>query len=713
MVPSAMATGDELLRVLLVEDDEEDYLITRGMFAAQDRVRVRVEWCAEYDAALGLIREERHDVYLIDYRLGARTGLELVRDAFASRPRAPVLLLTGQSDYAIDLEASALGVTDFLVKHELNPLSLERSVRYAVSHQQALDDLTRSEERYALAVRAANDGLWDWDLSTDRIYLSPRWHAILGRPERSGVEDCAVWFDLVHGDDLDGLRAAIGAHLAGHTPHLQSEHRMRHADGSWRWTLNRGLAVRGADGTATRMAGSVSDVTDRRRAERQLQHDALHDVLTGLPNRALFMNRIEQVMQRATRDESVGCAVLFLDIDRFKLVNDSLSHAVGDHLLVALAARVSGVLRPGDTVARIGGDEFTILLDGVVLERDAVIAAERVQRALAEPFDVDGHRLFVTASIGVARMSPRMSAPELLRNADIAMYDAKRRGRGRCVVFDDGMRSRRVDRLARQNDLRQAVEQHLLEVHYQPIVDLATGRVAALEALARWPEDWPHVAPLDFIPIAEETGLIGALGQCVMRAALEALAGLRRARLISDDVWVSVNVSPRQLDDPALPGQVSAAIAAAGLPATALRLEITESTLMHEAARVQRTVSEVCATGVGLHLDDFGTGYSSLATLHQLPVDALKIDRSFVASITAGSDVIVRSTIALAHSLGLRVIAEGIEDPVQLRLLRTLGCEYGQGYLFSRPRNIAETRALIATWAGTQDAVLGGSATPA
>ena len=438
-----------------------------------------------------------------------------------------------------------------------------------------------------------------------------------------------------------------------------------------------------------------------RYANARLAHDALHDPLTGMANRVLFMDRLAQILRRATREPTAGCAVMFLDTDRFKQVNDSLSHTVGDQLLIALAGRLAEVVRPGDTVARLGGDEFTLLLDNIVSEGAATIIAERVRGVLSEPFKLGPHELVVTVSIGIALSSPQLTPAEVLRNADIAMYDAKRRSSGTYALFDQSMHARLVDRLGRENALRHAVERSLIAVHYQPIVDLTTGRISALEALARWHHGDQEVSPVEFIPIAEEAGLIGTLGLHVLRTALGTFAGWQRAGLISDDVRISVNISPRQLDDPTLPDQILAAIEAANLPPGAVCLEITERTLMQEPERMQRIGSELCAKGVGLHLDDYGTGYASLAALLKFPLDALKVDRSLVTSLIGHNDrndTIIRSTIGLAHGLGLQVVAEGIEHSTELHQLRALGCEYGQGYHFSRPLDADATRALLASW---------------
>src|ERR1044072_2311294 len=388
--------SDEL-RILLVEDDQDDYVITRDLLASQDRLRFVIDWCADYDDALEKIRAQRHDVYLIDYHLGAHTGLELVRNAFSSRPRAPVLILTGQGSHEIDPEGTRLGLTDFLDKGELPSQALERSIRYAVSHHRALNELSQSEERYALAVRAANDGLWDWDLTTDRIRLSPRWYAILGLGDQPGETTAAEWYAFVHPDDVAGLKAAIEGYLAGSTAQLQHEHRMRHADGSWRWTLSRGLAVRNVDGTPARMAGSLSDIDDRRATGQPL-----HDKLTGLPNRTLLVERMTRASQRMTRDPNVGWALLCLELDGLDAINAKVGRAAGDALLVALGVRVARGLRPGDPAARVRGRPLAVLLGGADALDDAATAAQRVRGCLEEPFEVGEHAVTVTASMGVA-----------------------------------------------------------------------------------------------------------------------------------------------------------------------------------------------------------------------------------------------------------------------------------------------------------------------
>jgi diguanylate cyclase (GGDEF)-like protein/PAS domain S-box-containing protein len=687
--------------VLLVEDDEDDYVVTRDLLQAQDRARFEIEWADGYSGARAILAQRSHDVYLIDYRLGAETGLDLVRDAFGGEQPAPVILLTGQNDYEVDLEATRLGVTDYLLKSQLDAATLERAIRYAIRHHRALAELRSSRERYALAVRGANDGIWDWDLVADRTYFSPRWKAMLGQTgDEIGDSAEHDWLARVHRDDIGRLRGAIDRHLAGRAPHFESEHRIRHATGGYRWVLSRGVAIRDRDGRATRMAGSMSDITDRKDAEQRLLHDALHDALTGLPNRALFMDRVALSLARTERHPGYRCAILFLDLDRFKLVNDSFSHAVGDQLLVALARRLTSSLRPGDTVARLGGDEFTILLDDVGSSREAAEVADRIQRALTEPFHIEGRDLFITGSIGISLSEPDIRASELLRNADIAMYDAKREGKARSAIFDVSMHSRVVGQLQLENELRSAIESQTLRVFYQPIVNLESGRLIGCEALARWPAGDSVVLPEDFIPVAEDTGLIGALGRYVLDDACARLTDWRRRAIVAADVPVSVNVSGRQLSERDLPGDVADALDRHGLPPAALRLEITESTILYDPERMQPALEELRRIGVQAQIDDFGTGYSSLTFLHHFPGDTLKIDRSFVASLNddEGSEEIVRAIVALAHNLGMHVIAEGIEDPSQAAKLRAIGCEYGQGYLFAAPIDAAGFEELIANW---------------
>jgi diguanylate cyclase (GGDEF)-like protein/PAS domain S-box-containing protein len=691
-----MNLRSESLRLLLVDDDEDDYVITRDMLAAQERLCFGLDWTQTYGAARAMIAEARHDLYLVDYRLGERTGLDLIRD-LDGRVSAPVILLTGQGDYQVDLEAAELGVTDYLVKGTLDPPNLERSIRYALRHHRAMGELRRSEERYALAVSAANDGIWDWDLVEGSVYFSSRWKALLGLGETFRADRPEAWFDLVHPDDVKRLTAEIDRHLAGLSPHFQNEHRMRHASGEWRWVLSRGAATRDAAGKPTRMAGSLSDVTARRDAEQELTHRALHDALTGLPNRALFMDRLGQRLARSRRDPDRPCAVLFIDVDRFKLVNDGLSHAVGDRLLEQLAKRLSAALRAGDTVARLGGDEFTVLLDQVESRADVLTTARRLQDDIAAGFSLAGHDLEITASIGIAHGSAEVTGAEVLRNADIAMYAAKQRGRGSVDVFDTSMRKRILNRVSLEAELRHAVQEERLRTFFQPIVDLETRAIIGFEALARWPADRAPVRPADFIPVAEETGLIHPLGLLVLRTACRSLAAWRERGLVAPDVTVSVNVSGRQLFDDGLIDHLHDVLADAKLPPANLVLELTESTLIDSPELMRARLQQILEVGAGIQLDDFGTGYSSLTLLHHFPGDTLKIDRSFVASIDERdeSKAIIESIASHAHHLGQRVIAEGIDDARQVQCLRGLGCEFGQGFYFARPLPQTDVEALL------------------
>ena len=390
----------------------------------------------------------RHGLCLLDYNLGARTGLDLLREVLARGCRTPIIMLTGNDDREVDVKAMEAGAADYLVKGQFGGPHLERSIRYAigfaVERHQTLEALRRSEERYALAVRGANDGLWDWDLTTNRIYYAPRWKSMLGYEDGQIGDSILEWFNRVNPLDVERVKAEVSEHLAGKTSHLETEHRMLHDDGTYRWVLTRGLAVRDDQGKVVRMAGSQSDITQRKAAEYRLQHDAFHDSLTGLPNRALLLDRLGQAVARTKRRPDSRFGVLFLDIDGFKHVNDSLGHQMGDQLLIAISRRLECCMREADTVARVGGDEFISLIDDVESAEVILSVPDRILESLRTPFSLDGHEVVVSASIGVALSGDSdLSAEEFVRNADIAMYRAKSLGKAGFVVFDDAMHAER------------------------------------------------------------------------------------------------------------------------------------------------------------------------------------------------------------------------------------------------------------------------------
>ena len=459
------------------------------------------------------------------------------------------------------------------------------------------------------------------------------------------------------------------------------------------------------DGVPVGRVWSFRDITARKKAEEQLLHDAIHDGLTALPNRTLFLDRLEHAIRRSQRALKHVFALLFVDLDRFKVVNDSLGHLAGDELLVSLADRLRACVRPADTVARLGGDEFTILLDVIAHPEEAIIAAERIQRAVAAPFNIRGTEIFTTASIGIAVSAPHYVQPEeMLRDADIAMYRAKAKGRAGYEVFQPGMHTSAVALLHLENDLRRAVKRGELVLHYQPVVSLSEARILGFEALLRW--NHPSrglLQPADFVPIAEETGLIVAIGRWALR---EACGRMREWQQYfgRSDLSISVNLSGRQLVDPALILEVEHALLESELPPGSLCLELTETVLMENSQAAMRTLAQLRGLGVSVHIDDFGTGYSSLGYLHRFPVDAIKIDRSFISHIETGDENldIIRTIMTLATNLKMTVIAEGVENEMQRAQLVALGCQAAQGFLFSEAADILAVRTMIGSghWSG-------------
>lgn len=573
--------------------------------------------------------------------------------------------------------------------------------RDSSDRRRAEEALRESEERYALAARAASDGLWDWNLQTSEIYFSPRWQAMLGYEEGVIGNQPEEWFSRLHAHDQEQLRSAISTHLEGLTPHLENQHRLLHRDGSYRWVLCRGMAVRGKDGKPHRIAGSASDITDRKNAEEQLLHDAFHDALTDLPNRALFIDRLEHALQKRQHDYIF--AVLFLDLDRFKIVNDGLGHAAGDQLLVAIAERLSRCLRPGDTVARLGGDEFTILLESMKDISDATRTAERIQEELTRPFLLGEagkeQEVFSSASIGIAlSVTGYNRAEEVVRDADTAMYRAKSLGKSRYEVFDKAMHARALTQLQLETDLRRGIERQEFLLHYQPIIGLQDRKIAGFEALIRWKHpERGFVPPADFIPIAEETGQILPIGTWVLREACRQTFAWQK-QFPEQTLIVSVNLSAKQFGQPDLIEQIRAILNETGLAGNRLKLEITESVVMENAERAIAMLRQLRELGLQISIDDFGTGYSSFSYLRRFPLDTLKIDRCFITRMNAEVEdrEIVRSIVSLAHNLGMKVVAEGAENPEQVYQLLGLGCEYAQGYFFSRPVAPDEFEKLLA-----------------
>ena len=559
--------------------------------------------------------------------------------------------------------------------------------------------LSQNEERYSLAMRASNDGLWDWDLKTNKIYYSDRWKEMLGFNDDEISDTPDEWLSRIHQEDHDRVRASIDAYLEGTTSNFEIEYRIRHFSDNYLWMMAKGLAIRTSSGRATRFAGSQTDVSERKSNEEQMIYDALHDTLTSIPNRTLLLDRIRQSLVRRKRYPKTSFAIIFIDLDRFRLVNESLGHIHGDELLQLISARLKETIPIGDTVARLGGDEFSVLLQDIDSVRDVEVIAKDIQNSFSKPFFLGDKEVFASASMGIAHSDNNYKTPEeILRDSELAMYRAKRGGKSQSIVFQPQFRQSSLSPIDLDTDLRRALDRDEMELHYQPIISMRDRTISGFEALLRWSHRSRGViSPNEFIPLAEETGLIYDLGQWVLGKACKQIAAWNKSKKKEDQLEISINLSSRQFSDPNLVEGIVENIEKSGFNAEFLKIEITESALMQNAQRSVSMLNQLKDLNIKVCVDDFGTGYSSLSYLHTFPIDTLKIDRSFVHDMSRNfrNMEIIRTIIMLAHNLKLDVIAEGVETGEQDAQLSALGCQFAQGFYFSRPINSSDAALLI------------------
>jgi PAS domain S-box-containing protein len=603
----------------------------------------------------------------------------------------------GDDTSSLNLKEWVRGLAALVLLFDIYTIYQQRQI------QRIRRQLAKREQLFQLITENAADMIAVIDRNGQRLYNSPAYQKILGyAPEELAATS---YMDQIHPDDhARVLEAAAKGRSTGRGERL--EYRIRHKDGSWRFLESTSSAIRNPKGESDGLVIVNRDITERKRAEERLAHQSFHDGLTDLPNRALFLDRLQRAITVSRRHLDFKFAVLFIDIDEFKVFNDSLGHDAGDSLLIQIAQRLTASLRNVDiisragvaedsepfvgesTLARPGGDEFTVLIEELHGPSDAIRAAERIQHRLAIPFGFNGHEIVLSVSIGIAFSGAVTSeAQDVLRDAEIAMYRAKSTGKARCEVFDHAMHAGAVKRLQLETDLRKALELNQFRVYYQPIVSLHDGRIVGFETLSRWQRPQGLIMPGEFIAVADETGIILPINRQLLYDACRQLRSWQELFPSDPPLTVNVNITPKQFAQPDLASQIGKTLQETGLDPCCLNLEITETIAMADADRSAVVLSELKALGVRLDIDDFGTGYSSLSRLQRFPVDRLKIDRSFISSMDTDVETreIVRIILTLAHGLGLKVVAEGVETAEQAGMLRDMGCELAQGYLYSRP----------------------------
>jgi diguanylate cyclase (GGDEF)-like protein/PAS domain S-box-containing protein len=689
-----MAVGT--IRVLLVDADAERAVALRRLLEGDASADFDLVRTTRLDDAVGALSREAFDVVLADLTVDDSDGLPTLAILLTYAEAAPIIVLSEHAADPTPLRALQQGATDHLPRDQLYAMPVVRTIRYAVERHQAEAALRESERRYRTLFQQSRDAIYMADgagriVEVNRAALELfgyRAEELVGRPIAS------LFADALEYEQLSGEVGRAGSVR-------EVEVRLQTQDGRELWCLVAAAERRGASGESVGSQGILHDITERKRSELRLEHDALHDALTDLPNRALFMDRLEQAVRRSEREEKPSFALLFIDLDRFKAVNDSLGHAEGDRIIQQAAGRLRSCIRRHDTVARVGGDEFVVLLDGIDSVKEAIQAAERVTDVLGGPYRVKGREFIITASVGITWPTERRSpADALLREADLAMYRAKLQGGDRHELFGPELYQAAVSQLEVESDLRRALSGDELVLVYQPVLSFATGRVSGFEALARW--DHPRrgrLAPAQFIPLAEESGLIVPLGLWAIRAAVRQLREWRASHPEAATAAVYINLSSRQFMERDLVAQIRDIVDQEGVAAPGVRLEVTENALMHEPDQAAQKLMSLREAGFGICLDDFGTGYSSLAYLRRFPLDYLKVDRSFVGRIEhSPRDLeLVATIIGLARNLGIHSIIEGVETTAQLERLRRLRPQEVQGFLFSHPVEPAAAAAFFGT----------------
>jgi PAS domain S-box-containing protein len=596
--------------------------------------------------------------------------------------------------YWVDLKESARGLAGLVLIFDIYTMYQHFQL------QRIRRELAERNRLFRLITENAADMIALVDDEGNRLYNSPSYEKVLGYSQEELTSTSAL--QQIHPSDRERvLQAAAKARSTGHGQRI--EYRIRHKDGSWRTLESTASPIRNAERRIEGLVIVNRDITERKHAEEMLEHSAFYDGLTDLPNRALFTDRLQHAVLRARRHSDYKFAVLFIDVDGFKVLNDSLGHSAGDELLILIAKRLTRNFRDTDmlarsgisdsqtiekTLARLGGDEFTVLLEDVFAPSDAIRVAQRIQSKLTAPFEVKGQQIVISASVGIACSARSYAeAEELLRDAEIAMYRAKKAGKARWEVFDPAMHSSAVNRLKLETELRRGIENNELLVYYQPIVSLENERIVGFEALSRWKKPGGLVSPAEFIPIAEETGLIIPINRALLREACNQLRNWQSRFEYDPPLYMSINVASKQFEQPDLAAQIENTVKEAGLAPGVLNFEIMETVAMGDVDRTLLVLSAIKALGSRISIDDFGTGYSSLSRLPKFPIDVLKIDRAFISNMHTDHEnrEIVRSIIMLAHSIGLKVVAEGTETKEQLDILRDLGCEMAQGYFYSPP----------------------------